>query len=93
MTIEEKDVEHVAWLSRIALTPEERRLAAKELSSIIGLFSQLDAVEEDAEPTYHVLPVSNVFREDLAGECLAVDEALANAPRREGDYFRGPRIV
>jgi len=93
VTIEEKDVEHVARLARIALSPEERKSSIKEFSSILGLFSQLDEVEEDAEPTYHVLPLNNVFREDRAGECLTTDEALANAPRREDDYFRGPRII
>jgi len=93
MTIKEEDVEHAANLARITLTPEERKSSIKEFKSIIELFSRLDEVEEDVEPTYHVLPLKNVFREDVAGECLTTDEALSNAPRREGDYFRGPRIV
>ena len=93
MGIEEKDVEHVANLARIALTPQERKASIKEFTSIIELFEKLDDIEEDIEPTFHVLPIENVFRDDEAGECMTIEEALANAPRKEDGYFRGPRIV
>ncbi|HOV52419.1 MAG TPA: Asp-tRNA(Asn)/Glu-tRNA(Gln) amidotransferase subunit GatC, partial [Methanothrix sp.] len=57
-------------------------------------FHQLDEVDtEGVEPTYRVVELSNIFREDVACPSLSQEEALRNAPRRENGYFKSPRIV
>jgi aspartyl-tRNA(Asn)/glutamyl-tRNA(Gln) amidotransferase subunit C len=48
---------------------------------------------EGIEPTYRVVDLANVFREDVACKSLTQEEALKNAPRRENGYFKSPRIV
>jgi aspartyl-tRNA(Asn)/glutamyl-tRNA(Gln) amidotransferase subunit C len=48
---------------------------------------------DGVEPTYRVVDLVNIFREDVARKSLSQEEALKNAPRRENGYFKSPRIV
>lgn len=93
--ITKKDVEHIAWLARLTLIEEEKDRFSSQLKDVLEYFQVLDEVPEDLEPTYHVLGLQNVFREDVPDESrmLMQEEALANAPRKENGYFKGPRIV
>jgi aspartyl-tRNA(Asn)/glutamyl-tRNA(Gln) amidotransferase subunit C len=92
--IQESDVRHIAHLSRLNPTDDEVRLFAGQLSAILEYVGQLNEVETtDVPPTAHALPVHNVFRPDVPGACLAPDEALANAPAREGSFFTIPKVL
>ena len=63
------------------------------LSSILNYINQLQEVNTDnVEPLAHALDVSNVFREDVLKESLNVNEALANAPDRQGNFYGVPAI-
>jgi aspartyl-tRNA(Asn)/glutamyl-tRNA(Gln) amidotransferase subunit C len=84
MTISKEEVEHVAWLARLALTSEAQEKMRRQLSQILehaGKIQELDTV--DVQPTSHPLPVKNVFREDKNRPSLSQEEALSNAPKRE----------
>ena len=73
------------------MTEEEVARFQEQLSAIleaVGKVAELDLV--DVEPTAHPLDLVNVWAEDEPRPCLSVDEALANAPDREGDSFRVP---
>ena len=88
-----KDVEHVAKLARLALTEEEKVTYAKQLSAIIGYFSELKDVDtSNIEPMAQVLPLTNVMREDKVKTPPGNAVMLANAPARENGYFRVPKI-
>ncbi len=88
-----EDVYHTAELAKIEITEGEAEKFRKEFEKIIDYFNILDEVEEDIEPTFHVLPITNVFREDVEGECLSQEEALSNAKHKEDGHFKGPRVV
>jgi aspartyl-tRNA(Asn)/glutamyl-tRNA(Gln) amidotransferase subunit C len=91
MAISRDEVVHVARLARLELSDEELDRFAGQLDAIleaVGKVSELDLSE--VEPTLHPLALSNVWAEDEPHESLPVDEALANAPDREGDAFRVP---
>jgi aspartyl-tRNA(Asn)/glutamyl-tRNA(Gln) amidotransferase subunit C len=91
MAISRDEVVHVARLARLELTDEELDRFAGQLDAIleaVGKVSELDLSE--AEPTLHPLALSNVWAEDEPRPSLTVEEALANAPDREGDAFRVP---
>ncbi|AAB88922.1 MULTISPECIES: Asp-tRNA(Asn)/Glu-tRNA(Gln) amidotransferase subunit GatC [Archaeoglobus] len=88
-----EDVYHTAELAKIEITEEQAEKFRKEFETILDYFNILDEVEEDVEPTFHVLPLTNVFREDEPGECLKQEEALSNAKHKEEGYFKGPRVV
>lgn len=88
------EVEHVALLSRLELTEEEKKMYQQQLSAILEYARKLDHLDtRDVPPTAHVLPLKNVFREDQVGEHLGPEKVLANAPEREGDFFKVPKIV
>jgi aspartyl-tRNA(Asn)/glutamyl-tRNA(Gln) amidotransferase subunit C len=88
------DVEHVARLARLALTPEEKERFGRQLALILQHADRVSEVAaEDVAPTSHPVPRSNVFRPDEPRPCLDHEEALANAPEAESGRFRVPRIV
>ncbi len=91
--ISEKEVLHVANLAKIELKPEEVKKFKEEFSKILEYFSILDEVGEDVEPTYHVLPLKNVFRDDKPKEPLPRELVLMNARHVEDGYFKGPKIM
>jgi aspartyl-tRNA(Asn)/glutamyl-tRNA(Gln) amidotransferase subunit C len=85
------EVLHVARLARLALTDEEVERLGAQLNAIleaVGKVSELDL--EGVEPTAHPLDLVNVWAEDEPHESLSVEEALANAPDREGGFFKVP---
>ena len=92
--ISRQDVEHVARLSRLALTGEELERMSEQLSGILAYIDKLRALDTaGVEPTSHAVPLVNVMRPDENRPCLSQDEALANAPERSGEYVRVPKII
>jgi len=88
------DVEHVAKLSRLYLSEEEKENYTQTLNSILEYMEILNRVDTcEVEPTAHVLPLKNVFREDKLHKCLDRELALANAPEEEDGCFKVPRII
>jgi aspartyl-tRNA(Asn)/glutamyl-tRNA(Gln) amidotransferase subunit C len=91
MAISRDEVLHVVTLARLELSEDELERFAGQLSAIleaVGKVAELDL--SDVEPTAHPLELSNVWAEDEPRPCLPVDEALANAPDRDNDFFRVP---
>lgn len=89
-----EQVEHVALLARLELTEEEKEKYATQLSAILEYAEALNRLDtENVPPTAHVLPLQNVFREDRVCEHLPNEKALANAPQKEGNCFKVPRIL
>lgn len=94
MVLTKKQVEHVALLARLELSAEEKEQYATQLSAILEYVEALNKLDtENVPPTAHVLPIKNVFREDLVCDHMANEKALQNAPDKEGNYFRVPRIL
>ncbi len=91
--ITEEEVIHVANLAKIELKPDEIRKFKEEFAKILEYFSIMDEVREDVEPTYQVLPLKNVFREDVVKERLSRELVLMNARHVEEGYFKGPKIM
>jgi aspartyl-tRNA(Asn)/glutamyl-tRNA(Gln) amidotransferase subunit C len=92
--ISRQDVEHVARLSRLALSDAEAERMREQLSGILAYIDKLRALDTaGVEPTSHAVPLLNVMREDEPAPCLTQDEALANAPDRSDASFRVPRII
>jgi aspartyl-tRNA(Asn)/glutamyl-tRNA(Gln) amidotransferase subunit C len=88
------EVEHVAWLARLDLSEEEKERLAGHLNQILVHFEELQQLDTSSvEPTSHSIPVHNVFREDVVGPCLDVEDAVANAPEARDDYFVVPQVV
>jgi len=94
MRLTPEQVEHVALLARLRLTPDERARFTTQLNSILEHFEQLQQIDTtDVEPMSHAVPMSNVLREDEVKPSLSPDEALRNAPDADRDCFRVPRVI
>ena len=91
--IDEDVVRHIANLSKIDVSEEEVEIFKRDFEKIIEFFNQLDEIDADVEPTYHVLPLRNVFREDVPGKSLDREKVLMNAKHKEDGFFKGPRVV
>ncbi len=88
------DIDHLATLSRLALTPEEKAKFSAQLGDILGHIEQLKQVNVDGvEPTAHATPIFNVLRPDEPRPGLAVDQALRNAPAQRDNMVLVPRVV
>jgi len=82
---------HVASLARLELREGELERLGVQLNDILAAVSKVSELDlTDVPPTSHPLDVVNVWAEDEPHASLPVDEALANAPEREGSYFRVP---
>jgi len=91
VAITREDVLHVAALAQLELSETEIARLTVELNDIlaaVGKVSELDL--SDVPPTSHPLAVVNVFRPDEPGPSLPLEDVFANAPERDGDYFRVP---
>ena len=92
--IDKELVRKVAKLSRLELSDAEVEEFSSQLSSIVGYVEKMNELDtEGVEPLAHCLAVSNVFREDVVKESCGVEKAVSNAPERDGEFFKVPKIL
>ena len=96
MALSLEEVRRIAALARLRLTPEEERTFAGQLSAILDHVAQLRELDvSSVAPMTHALADGEPteLRADALQASLPPEEALANAPAREGTYFKVPRII
>ncbi|MEW6623937.1 MAG: Asp-tRNA(Asn)/Glu-tRNA(Gln) amidotransferase subunit GatC [Bacillota bacterium] len=94
MSISREQVQHIALLARLQLDEDELQNYTTQLNSILGWVEKLNQLDvSEVQPTAHVLPMANVFREDEVKSSLPIEKALANAPDKKESFFRVPKIV
>jgi len=93
--IDKDTVKRVAFLSRLSLDEKEFELYSGQLASILSYIDKLNEVDtKDTPPTSHVLTtLVNVDRPDVLKKSLDVEKALSNAPEKEGDFFKIPKVI
>jgi aspartyl-tRNA(Asn)/glutamyl-tRNA(Gln) amidotransferase subunit C len=92
--ISKEEIEHIASLARLSLTEKEKELFGSQLSSILDYMEKLNELDtKTVEPTSHVLPLSNVLRDDIPRPSIPREDALMNAPDRTEKFFRVPKII
>lgn len=89
-----EDVRHIATLARIGLTTQEVETMRGQLGDILAHVSQLNELDTEAiPPTAQVLALQDVLTADEPRLSYPVDAMLANAPEREGNYFRTKAVL
>jgi aspartyl-tRNA(Asn)/glutamyl-tRNA(Gln) amidotransferase subunit C len=89
MKLSREEVLHIARLARLGLTEEDVDKFREQLSNILENFEILQQVDTaDIPPTAQSITIQNVMRDDKVVPSLPSEDILANAPRREGDWFR-----
>jgi len=88
------NIDRIAELSRLALTPEEKARFSAQLGSVLGHIEQLAKVDvTGVEPTAHAFPLHNVWAADIAQLGLAVADALRNAPSQRDNMIVVPKVM
>jgi len=94
MKLSHEEVKHLALLVRLGLSDEDVERFREQLSQILESFETLQQVDTtDVPPTAHTIALENVLRDDQPEPSLSQEEVLANAPDREGDYFKTRAVL
>jgi aspartyl-tRNA(Asn)/glutamyl-tRNA(Gln) amidotransferase subunit C len=87
-------VKYIAHLARIELSEEELKLISQQLEKIIDYIDQLKELEiKDVHPTSHILPLENVFRQDLVSYSAITEKVLSSAPQKKDNFFVVPKVI
>ncbi len=94
MTLTLEQVQHIARLARLQLSPEEFELYREQLSDILDYAARLQELDTtDTPPTASVFSGSRPLRLDASRPGLELDALLKNAPQTEQDQFRVPPVL
>jgi len=94
MGLTREDVKHVATLARMELTSEEEEQLTLQLDKILHYIEKLDQLDtENVEPLAHMGDIVNAFREDRVINRPATDALLTNAPDKEQNFIKVPKII
>jgi aspartyl-tRNA(Asn)/glutamyl-tRNA(Gln) amidotransferase subunit C len=94
MPLSREQVEHVAKLARLNLTPFETEKFTHELTVILSYIDQLALANVDGiDPQSRLVSAENVFRQDTVRPSLSQEAALQNAPKRDDGYFVVPKVI
>lgn len=94
MKITDKTVEHIAHLARLEFEGEEKGKIKQDLENIITFMEKLQEVDtENVEPLVFMTNEKNRLRDDVAEVTITHEEALKNAPKKDSDYFRIPKVL
>ena len=94
MKITREEVQRVALLARLRLTPQVESQLTEQLDHILGYMEKLDELDtSNVEPFSHAVDAVNAVREDVVTNRPNADALLANAPDRDATYFKVPKII
>jgi len=94
VALSREEVLKVALLGRLKLSETELEKFTTQLNQIVGYVEQLQQLDtEDVEPMAHPLPINNIFRADEVKESIGIDKALANAPKRDTEFYLVPPVL
>ena len=94
MAIDLETIKKVAHLARLELTAEEESQLSVDIEQILDWINQLDEVDTTGiEPVIHMHQNINSYREDIPNNDLTCEEALVNAPQKDGEYFKVVKVI
>ncbi len=94
MKITKEQVEHVAHLARLNLSEEEISSLTTDMEMILEFADQMNEITfEDVNATAHVIPLQNVFRDDVLQPSMERETLLENAPSHEKGCYTVPKVV
>lgn len=94
MKITDEIVDHIAHLARLEFEGEAKTAIKQDMENIISFMEVLQQVDtENVEPLIFMSNEINRLREDVAEVTLTQTEVLKNAPKKDSDYFRIPKVL
>jgi aspartyl-tRNA(Asn)/glutamyl-tRNA(Gln) amidotransferase subunit C len=94
MKITDEIVEHIAHLARLEFIGDEKQEIKQDMEKIINFMDALNSVDTSGvEPLIFMSDEVNVLREDVAVDTISKNDALKNAPKKDSDYIRIPKVL
>jgi aspartyl-tRNA(Asn)/glutamyl-tRNA(Gln) amidotransferase subunit C len=94
MAITIKDVEHIAALAKLEFTDAEKEKLTGQMNKILEYMEQLNSLDTSSvEPLSHVIELNNVFRADEVKPGVSTEDALKNAPAKDEQFFKVPKVI
>ncbi len=94
MKITDQTVDNLAKLSKLSFEGESKEAMRKDLENILEMCEKLKEVNTDGvEPLIYMTNSHTILREDLVIQEITHEEALKNAPKKDSDFFRVPKVI
>lgn len=94
MEVNNELLDHIAHLARLSFEGEEKEAIKQDMKNITDFMNKLEELDtSDVKPLKFMLDEVNVLREDVADQKISHEEALKNAPKKDSDYFRIPKVL
>ncbi len=94
MRLTREEMSQVATLAHLAISEDEFEALYDGFNEMLGLVETVRQVDtEGVEPTFYLLPLQNVWRDDEAHQPLTEEDVFNNTAEHEGPYFKVPRIL
>lgn len=92
--IDYKTVDEVAHLARLEFDAAAKDEMVKDMNNMLAFVEKLNELDTTGvEPLIYMTDESNVLREDVVKETITQKEALLNAPKKDSDYFKAPKVI
>ena len=94
MKITDEKIEAIAHLSRLSFEGTEKESIKKDQENILDMCEKMKSVDTDGvEPLIYMTNAQNVLRKDVVSQEITREEALKNAPKKDSDFFRVPKVI
>jgi aspartyl-tRNA(Asn)/glutamyl-tRNA(Gln) amidotransferase subunit C len=94
MKIDKETVDKIAHLARLEFENEEKESMIKDMNNMLGFIEKLNELDTaDVEPLIYMSDEVNVLREDEVRHDITQEDALKNAPKKDSDYFKVPKVI
>lgn len=94
MKIDKDLVDRIAHLARLEFQDEQKEKIEKDLNNILSFMESLNEVDTtNVAPLIYLTDEKNVFRADEQKQEISHEDALRNAPKKDSDYFRVPKVI
>lgn len=94
MKVTDELVDDLAKLAKLEFNGEKKDRIKEEFQKMLDFVGKLDELDTDGvEPLIHISDAVNAFREDDAANTVSHEDALKNAPQKDSDYFKVPKVL
>ena len=94
MSVSKEDVEKIAKLAKLKFSDEELENFTPQMNEILNYMDKLNELDtENVEPLSHPVEQINVFREDKLKQSISTEDALKNAPSKDEQFFKVPKVI
>lgn len=94
MEITDEIIDHLSNLAKLSFEGDKKEEIKQNLSNMLNYMDEISKIDtENVEPLIFITDEINVLREDVPSQTITHEEVLKNAPKKDTDYFRIPKMI